>query len=299
MANKDKSRAKPYKQPTRKSARSTSSNVSEVTQSGPPTNVDVHTNDTASASADASLEQPSTSSHGPSWTDFNSLKKSVSEMHSLLKSLSQKSSSSQLVVENDTNSSVDKANDDLAHGISVDNQIFVTHDKPMEAVNNPTVNFGDPASLSNAHANVRSSEMGNMRDQITRASVNGFLDSFLSSASTSGETRYKEPGRPIDLKVTEKQRPKIWNNQFLELASLLNPQIHSEVELTIVSEPGEPLHFAPSKNLKTINNLGQWCSAFEIFICVYCQKYPTRFINLHEQCKNIGPQKWGLFDLRS
>ena len=287
MASKGKSRPKPYKQSTRRSSRVSASHVSEDTHSNPPVTTDDHSVVNSANAVDTANDQAH-GSQGPSWTDFNNLKKSVSEMHDLLKSLSQNTSSSQSVVNNNASSSVDKANDELAQGISVDNHIFVSHDKPMEADNNPTVNFGDATTVNNSHANLnRNSEMVDIRDQVTRSSVNGFLDSFINAAASSGEIRYKEPGRPIDLKVTEKQRQKIWNNQFLELASLLDPQIHSEVELTIVSEPGEPLHFAPSKNLKTINNLGQWCSAFEIFICVYCQKFPTHVTALLTYMNNV------------
>ena len=263
MNKKGPAKKKPYDQPsasrTTRSASKSKSNAKNSSEEVVDELIDSQSN------IGSVNETPQSS--GPSWTDFNLLKKSVDEMHALLKSVNVASSLSK-AVDNDKVTEIDK-ND----GFTVDNHIQVTVDKPREADVPMIVNFGDKDDNNKtghdigSHANIQSS-------------VNRFLDSLANNPSNSGEMIYREPGRPIDLKVTEKQKQKIWSNQFIELATLLDPHVHAEVELTIISGPGEPIQFGPAKKGKSITNLGQWCSAFEIYISVYCQKDPSAVTSL-------------------
>ena len=184
---------------------------------------------------------------GPSWSDFDKLKNTVHEMHDLLKSFTEHASSSANVPSQ--NVSVDM----------LDNHIN-TRPREVGEFGNPSVSVVQQPSTSGA---------------IDQSSVNEYLRSFVHTGTSinQGET-YFQPGRPIDLKVNEKIRQKIWSDQFIDLASLLDPQVNSEIGITITGDPGEPLKFTQNKSNKTIGNLGQWCSAFEIFITIYCQKRP-------------------------
>ena len=226
-----------------------------------------------------SVDIPSTSevndNSGPTWTDFNMLRRSVDEMKGLLKSITSRNASS-----------VDSLNDnpmlDENATVSVDNQIHFGIGGPMEVpavslINNernraetnvqPTVAQNSDIPFVSQTSNVDGQNISNV------SSVNEYLRSFMNSTN-SGELFYNPPGKPLDLKVSEKTKQKIWSEQYIDIATLLDPQINTQVGLTILSDPGEPIKFGPSKSTKTINSLGQWCSAFEIFITIYCQKNP-------------------------
>ena len=265
--SKDK-RNKNKKTPYESSARSTRSSTRASTSKGDKSSQDIARSTDMEPIVelqDIIVNQEAHSSQGPSWNDFNLLKRSVDEMHSLLKSLN---------VNTNAIGGNNETNVDRNDGFVVDNHIQVTQGLPREAENVPMiVNFRDNNESNKDLRNANKND--NAASNTIQMSVNGFLDSIANSSKPTGEVIYREPGRPIDLKVTDKQKQKIWGDQFIELATLLDPQVHSETEFTIVSKPGEPLHFGQSKNLKSINNLGQWCTAFEIFISVYCQKTPT------------------------
>ena len=203
------------------------------------------------------------SSNGPSWTEFNQLKNSVKEMHELLKSLAPQNVS---VNNASHNVNVSQFDGDLSPvSMVVDNQINTN--RPMEASTSSgvtNVNFAQSAFSSD-----------NRVHNPVQDSINEYLQSFISAGTgNSGEINYLQPGRPIDLKINEKMRQKIWSNQYIDIASLLDPQVHSEIGITIISDPGEPIKFAQTKSNIVISSLGQWCSAFEIFITIYCQKQP-------------------------
>ena len=258
---RNKSQATPYDKPTRKSTRSTS--VAK----------DKSASSSATTESVSSKDKQNSSEHheGPSWSDFNKLKDAVSEMHELLKSVTNKESSvnKDSFVESNTNV-VQTIHDETNSGVSVDNAINLGQSKPMEASAIPIVVGNDDGNRNKHHT----SNVASTSDNRVQTSVDEFLQSFINTGVSSGEHSYREPGRPIDLKVTEKTRQKIWADQYIDLAILLDSQIHPEVGLTIISDPGEPIKFGPSKQNKVIGNLGQWCSAFEIFITVYCQKHP-------------------------
>ena len=275
MSKRNSNKKTPYDQPASRSTRSSSKKNATSDRNSEPVSQDIV--DSQPSSSNDEVQQ----SQGPSWKDFNILKESVKEMHSLLKSLNVNSSLA--------SSNTDKVNEvDNDDGFTVDNHIQVSVDKPREAPNVPmVVSFGDKGDSNLNIGNSGVNDQATKSHDNIQTSVNRFLDSIANTASTSGERIYREPGRPIDLKVTDKQKQKIWGDQYIDLATLLDPHQSSQIELTIVSNPGEPIHFGPSKKPKTINNLGQWCSAFEIFISVYCQKTPTAICPLLTYMKDV------------
>ena len=203
---------------------------------------------------------------GPSWSEFDKLKSTVNEMHDLLKSFKDQSGSQSLSID---------INDKVATPELVDNHIIP---RPREAGDLFVVGNNDVQQPSTSGTN-----------PIDHSSVNEYLRSFVHSGTgnNQGEHQYFQPGRPIDLKVNEKIRQKIWSDQFIDLATLLDPQVHSEIGITITGDPGEPLKFTPTKSNRTIGNLGQWCSAFEIFIIIYCQKKPHELSPLMSYMNSI------------
>ena len=257
------SRTTPYPRSTRSSNRKEVNDVQSTQE---------HSDQDPSSNMVTQLELPSSShegnSNGPSWNDFNKLKESVNQMHDLLKSFKNHTVASLNSVDSDNVTQVDMV---------VDNQIS----RPREAGESSNVN-----TQSIPSPNMVAAAEGNA---VSQSSISEYLKSFLHSGTNDNysETKFDQPGRPIDLKINEKVRQKIWSDQYIDLASLLDPQVHSEIGLTITSDPGEPLKFTPAKSNKVIGNLGQWCSAFEIFIIIYCQKKPAELSPLMTYMNSI------------
>lgn len=213
----------------------------------------------------------SSDSSGPSWTDFNQLKNSVKEMHDLLKSLAPQNVSSHNV----SGQNVVSQNAGPVPPVSMVVDNLINQNRPMEATATTDMMNLNPNLGEENHTSVQSS-------------INEYLQSFVSAGTNNtGETSYFQPGRPVDLKINDKTRQKIWSDQYIDIASLLDPQVHSEIGITIISDPGEPLKFAQTKSNKIISSLGQWCTAFEIFITIYCQKQPQALSPLMSYMNSI------------
>ena len=227
---------------------------------------------------------------GPSWTEFNQLKQSLNEMHELVKSLQ--------VVQNNksvnTNDSpmVDSANTVVVNkpgptsvSVGLPNTVtMTTTDEPIVIPDNNIVNQGASTS-SDSNKSHTNTPMTTGRQ--IQTSIDDYLQTFVQNPTFTGENLYNQPGRPIDLKVPDKIRQKIWSNQYIDLSVLLDPTQHQSCSLTIISDPGEPIRFGPASKPKVISALGQWCSAFEIFITVYCQKYPEALSSLMTYMNSI------------
>ena len=105
--------------------------------------------------------------------------------------------------------------------------------------------------------------------------VDQHIDNMVDEAMGTGEIgTIAQVGRPLDLKVSDNLKQKIWANQYIDLNLLLDttPTVNSALE--VVSGQGEPLRLAPAKTPNKIMNLGQWCDAFLVFLTIYSRKYP-------------------------
>ena len=116
--------------------------------------------------------------------------------------------------------------------------------------------------------------------------IDDTINAHLSDLINQDES-YPKPGNytptdlPVDLKVSDKSKNLIWSNQYIDLAVLLDPslEIHKPKN-ELLSQLGEELNLAPKKNARYITSLGQWCSAFTVYITVYCQKFPAQLPHL-------------------
>ena len=106
------------------------------------------------------------------------------------------------------------------------------------------------------------------------------LDKILHP-STSGENfTLNLPGRPLDLKISNKIKQQIWSNEYIELDCLLDSKQEESTSYQLVSTQGGPISITPNKASRKINGLGQWCSAFMVYMTIYCKKYPDELSDL-------------------
>ena len=107
-----------------------------------------------------------------------------------------------------------------------------------------------------------------------------------SHLATQSAVSLGEPSDPfissslsLDVRVSEKIRAKIWNQEYVDFGSLLiNPIRQSRFQLTVSNaESGQrtSLCMEPAEKPRRITSIESWLSAFHVFVGVYTMKYPT------------------------
>ena len=124
-------------------------------------------------------------------------------------------------------------------------------------------------------------------DNSTAMAIDESITSHLANLmgndfSPDGTGNYIPNDLPIDLKVSDKIKNLIWANKYVDLGLLLDPsqEFNVATKFELVGQFGEPLTVAPKAGDKVIYNLGLWCSAFSVYMNIYCQKYPAELSSL-------------------
>lgn len=84
-------------------------------------------------------------------------------------------------------------------------------------------------------------------------------------------------GLPVDARVPEKIRQKIWNKEYIDLGALLAcPTGHDRFKLT-VNNAGSGLSpslvLEPAQQPKKITSIDSWLSAFNVYVGIYTMTY--------------------------
>ena len=104
-----------------------------------------------------------------------------------------------------------------------------------------------------------------------------------TQSSLSGESRvptefFSSPSLPIDARVSEKLRAKIWNDEFFDLSALLsNPVFEDRYQVTITNSDKEKipsLCLEPVSKAKKHLSIETWLSCFHVFVGVYTSRRP-------------------------
>ena len=104
-----------------------------------------------------------------------------------------------------------------------------------------------------------------------------------TQASLSGESEvptelFSSPSLPIDARVSEKLRAKIWNNEYFDFSALLsNPFFEDRYQVTITNSDKEKipsLCLEPVSKAKKHLSIESWLSCFHVFVGVYTSRCP-------------------------
>ena len=122
------------------------------------------------------------------------------------------------------------------------------------------------------------------------------MQAILSGEHLSAmpETLFSSPSLPIDARVSDKVRGKIWNNEFIDFGVLLpNPITEGKFQITISSgnDNAQTVCLEPVAKTKKILSLDHWLSALHVFVGVYTQKYPSEapaLMKYGEVIKNLA-----------
>ena len=253
-----------------------------------------------SSASDVPSESPATMGDSPSIQQFLQLSQSVHELSDLVKSLANGPSINPNNGGHMSTSQSDKASNSRVNSSDLSNQTTVDSSSNVSRLR-VTANSGHN-SLDNT-APLFSGEvihdvsqpMHIDKDQpVPVNTVDDVLQSHIQSL-VEQDFGHEAPGnyepldQPLDLKVSDKIKSMIWANRYVDLSVLLDPAIEGKKSsrYDFVGEVGEPVTLAPHKASRSINGLGQWCSAFSVFIVIYCQKYPSELSSLFTYMNTI------------
>ena len=147
--------------------------------------------------------------------------------------------------------------------------------------NTPQSTFASPPT--NGSAPIRSSASPeDMASSVVQQSVANAAHSLTGLAvqaplETPGQL-FQSAGLPVDARVSEKLRAKIWSNEYIDFGSLLtNPAFENQYRLTFQgadSGPVPSLCLEPVSKPKKLQSVESWLHSFHVFVAIYTKKFP-------------------------
>ena len=151
-----------------------------------------------------------------------------------------------------------------------------------------------PTAVSSSSNIISASVNSSQLPSLPLVSSSGLADTVVqgsvaaTQSALSGELRvinpvlpaqlFSSPSLPIDARVSDKLRSKIWNNEFIEFGALLtNPIVENRYQVTISSsEKGSfpSLCLEPVNKSKKILSIETWLSCFHVFVGIYTSRFP-------------------------
>ena len=113
---------------------------------------------------------------------------------------------------------------------------------------------------------------------------------------------FSSPSLPIDARISDKLRSKIWNNEFIEFGALLaNPLVESKYQVTISSSEKGPfpsLCLEPVNKSRKILSIETWLSCFHVFVGIYTSRFPHEAPALMKYGEDLAFQgfNWQFYD---
>ena len=147
--------------------------------------------------------------------------------------------------------------------------------------------------------------LGNAAVQSSVNSVFSHLTGELNPSSSLPSSLFTSSALPVDVRVSEKLKSKIWANEYIDFGSLLvNPLFENKYHVTFQNPQGG---LTPSLSLesvvkpKRINSIEVWDKAFRIFVGVFTQKYPHEAPHLMKYSEilhdlAVRGQNWRYYD---
>ena len=96
---------------------------------------------------------------------------------------------------------------------------------------------------------------------------------------------------PVDARVTDKLREKIWKDEYIDFGSLLaNPVYANRYQLAVQNPEGGPLPslcIEPITKAKKITSIESWLNCFHIFVGIYTRRFPHEAPALMKYCDTV------------
>ena len=203
---------------------------------------------------------------GPSMQQFNDLQSSVASMSSVLKSMK---TSLDKMSSNKSKSNTPVFDDDSLNDRIETHAVITEENSHMRFTNVPvsqTVRYMN----KNDNVDMNDDDIINV-DEVMHDAVGEHIEGLVEEGYTTIEPgNFKQIGRPVDLKIPDSIKQKIWSDQYVEFENLIDipiPKTPSGLEMV-----GNRL--VSTKPIRQITSLGQWCDAMVVYLTVYSRKYP-------------------------
>ena len=90
---------------------------------------------------------------------------------------------------------------------------------------------------------------------------------------------------PLTHRVSEKVKKQIWGNEYVDFAVIFNNSSNSEDHYTFKVQNGQgggqpTLSLVPSVKKQPVHTIEQWTTAFQAFVAVYCERFPSETAQL-------------------
>ena len=102
---------------------------------------------------------------------------------------------------------------------------------------------------------------------------------------TTSKSSFNSIKRPVDFHMSDKIRSKIWANEYVEMASLVEHR--SEPEFSVIARGQSEFSIIQQTFPKKTEHIGQWNSVFMIYLTIYCKKHPNQISNLIQYSKRV------------
>lgn len=130
----------------------------------------------------------------------------------------------------------------------------------------------------------------NNMDQVgTATSVQGSIAAVVASMSDGTTSKpqsiFVPSDMPIDMAVSDKLKGKIWANEYIDFSLLLTKKKDQQSFNLCISKDAmlngqHSITLETNQKVKYITNIENWITAFQTYVGVYTQKYPTDAPNL-------------------
>ena len=99
---------------------------------------------------------------------------------------------------------------------------------------------------------------------------------------------------PIDIHVPQSVKEKIWNGQYVDMASLYRDNAtrilasaDSGSELTMAVERGRIVFRPATPHPRKLDSIDKWSSAFHVFMAIYTTRHQGRFLELLKYAETV------------
>ena len=187
---------------------------------------------------------------------------------------------------------VNKVADEVSHRLSPaenpSSQVPTLPSGPQEV---PLNAAGVQSSLSTVGTDRVASTVvqGSLAD--VSAAVTGLVPSTSEGPPPVPGQCFQSVSLPLDARVSDKLRGKIWKDEFIDFGSLLvNLVLANRFQLTVQNAESGPLPslcIEPVAKSKKIASIESWLSSFHKFVGIYTKRFPHEAPALMKYCDTI------------
>lgn len=131
-------------------------------------------------------------------------------------------------------------------------------------------------------------------DNAIQHSVEAVVVDHTEKIAGKCPTGFVSTAVPIDARVSDQTKSKIWSNQYIEFASLLSKDKQKKGKLSIQVEDGDSpgkltIHQVEndSQSEVTLSSMHDWLTAWNRFAAIYCIKYPEQQAKLAKHLESV------------